>query len=89
MNKTINFNLKLNQNDKRNVEKACSEVNLSIRDLFTAVIKKVSFKKHINIDLDIDPFYSDSNIKYLENLDKDVKQGKAHFSQHDLIENNK
>ena len=34
----------------------------------------------------IDPFYSKSNIRYLEGIVKDVKDGTAHFSEHDLIE---
>lgn len=34
----------------------------------------------------IDPFYSDSNIRYLENIVSDIKDGKAHFAEHDLIE---
>ena len=33
-----------------------------------------------------DPFYSDSNIRYLENIVRDIKDGKAHFAEHDLIE---
>ena len=34
----------------------------------------------------VDPFYSDSNIRYLENIVRDIKDGKAHFAEHDLIE---
>lgn len=34
----------------------------------------------------IDPFYSKNNIRYLEGIVKDVKDGTAHFSEHDLIE---
>ena len=33
-----------------------------------------------------DRFYSDSNIRYLENIVRDIKDGKAHFAEHDLIE---
>ncbi len=35
---------------------------------------------------EIDPFYSDSNIRHLENIVRDIKNGKAHFAEHDLIE---
>ena len=31
-------------------------------------------------------FYSESNIRYLEGIMRDVKDGKAHFAEHDLIE---
>ena len=33
-----------------------------------------------------DPFYSESNIKYLEGIMQDIKEGKAHFAEHELIE---
>lgn len=33
-----------------------------------------------------DPFYSESNLRHLENIVKDIKAGKAHFAEHDLIE---
>ena len=34
----------------------------------------------------IDPFYSESNIRYLENIVQDIKEGKANFVEHDLVE---
>lgn len=37
-------------------------------------------------EVSADPFYSDSNINYLESIARDIKDGKAHFSEHDLIE---
>lgn len=33
-----------------------------------------------------DPFYSESNLRHLESVMQDVKAGKAHFAEHDLIE---
>ena len=33
-----------------------------------------------------DFFYAENNIKHLKNIVKDVKDGTAHFSEHDLIE---
>ena len=43
-------------------------------------------KKRIPFEVSVDPFYSDSNIRYLENIVSDIKDGKAHFAEHDLIE---
>jgi DNA-damage-inducible protein J len=53
---------------------------------FTIFAKKVSREKRIPFELSADPFYSESNIKYLEAIMEDVKSGKAHFAEHDLIE---
>jgi DNA-damage-inducible protein J len=33
-----------------------------------------------------DPFYSKENIEYLEKIVDDIKTGKAHFEEHDLLE---
>lgn len=35
-----------------------------------------------------DPFYSESNIHYLENIVDDIKHQKAHFAEHDLFDDN-
>lgn len=47
---------------------------------YDLILKKYGFSG------DPDPFYSDSNIRHLENIVHDVKDGKAHFAEHDLIE---
>lgn len=33
-----------------------------------------------------DPFYLESNMRYLKNIMQEIKEGKAHFVEHDLIE---
>jgi DNA-damage-inducible protein J len=53
---------------------------------FTVFAKKVGREKRIPFEVSVDPFYSDSNIRYLENIVSDIKDGKAHFAEHDLIE---
>ncbi len=37
-------------------------------------------------EVSADPFYSKSNINYLEGIAKDIRDGKAHFTEHELIE---
>lgn len=39
-----------------------------------------------DVQSEVDPFYSESNIRHLENIMQDIKDGKAHFAEHDLIE---
>lgn len=34
----------------------------------------------------IDQFYSANNIRYLEGIAQDIRDGNAHFAEHDLIE---
>lgn len=49
-------------------------------------LRKVAREGRIPFELSVDPFYSESNIRYLEGIMQDVKDGKAHFAEHDLIE---
>ena len=53
---------------------------------FTIFAKKVSREKRIPFEVSVDPFYSESNIRHLEKVVKDIRNGKAHFAEHDLIE---
>ena len=42
--------------------------------------------KATQIEIKADPFYSKSNIEYLEKKMKDYKESKLTFEEHDLIE---
>ena len=48
--------------------------------------KKVGREYRIPFEVSADPFYSESNLRHLESVMQDVKDGKAHFAEHDLIE---
>ena len=82
----VNVNFKLDADVKKSMEQACSELGLSMSAAFTVFAKKVGREKRIPFEVSVDPFYSDSNIRYLENIVSDIKDGKAHFAEHDLIE---
>ncbi len=82
----VNVNFKLDPNVKKSMEQACNELGLSMSAAFTIFAKKVAREKRIPFDVSVDPFYSESNIRYLENIVNDIKDGKAHFAEHKLIE---
>ncbi len=86
MSQTVNVNFKLDADVKKSMEQVCSELGLSMSAAFTVFAKKVCREKRIPFEVSVDPFYSDSNIRYLENIARDIKDGKAHFAEHDLIE---
>ena len=86
MAQTVNVNFKLDADVKKSMEQVCSELGLSMSAAFTIFAKKVGREKRIPFDVSVDPFYSESNIRYLENIVRDIKAGKAHFAEHDLIE---
>lgn len=86
MAQVVNVNFKLDADVKKDMEKACSDMGLSMSAAFTIFAKKVGRERRIPFEITADPFYSDSNIQYLENIMRDIKDGKGHFAEHDLIE---
>lgn len=49
-------------------------------------IKKVGREHRIPFELSVDPFYSESNMKYLDGIMQNIEAGKVHFAEHELIE---
>ena len=86
MAQTVNVNFKLDADVKKSMEKACSEMGLSMSTAFTIFARKVGREKRIPFAVSVDPFYSESNIRYLEQKMKDYKAGRLQFAEHGLIE---
>ena len=86
MSQMVNVNFKLNEDVKKSMEKTCSELGMSMSTAFTIFAKKVAREKRIPFEISVDPFYSKSNIRYVEKIAEDIKNGQAHFSEHELIE---
>ena len=86
MAQVVNVNFKLDADVKKNMEQVCSELGLSMSAAFTLFAKKVGREKRIPFDVSVDPFYSESNIRYLEQKKREIDEGRAHFAEHDLIE---
>ena len=88
MSQMVNANFKLDADVKRNMEQVCSELWLSMSEAFTVFAKKVVREKRIPFEVSIDPFYSEGNIRYLESVVCDIKEGKANFVEYSLLEVN-
>ena len=86
MAQTVNVNFKLDSDVKRSMEQACSDMGLSMTAAFTIFAKKVGRERRIPFEVSADPFYSESNLRYLESIARDIREGKAHFEEHELIE---
>lgn len=86
MAQVVNVNFKLDADVKKNMEQVCSELGLSMSAAFTIFAKKVGREKRIPFDVSVDPFYSESNIRYLEQKKREIDEGRARFAEHDLIE---
>lgn len=86
MAQAANINFKLDVNIKKGMEQVCSELGLSMSAAFTIFARKVSREQRIPFDVSVDPFYSESNMRYLEQKMADYKEGKLKFTEHELIE---
>lgn len=80
------ISLRVDDDVKRNAERTFDAIGLSMSTAINIFLKTVVRENRIPFELSADPFYSANNINYLENIMQDVKDGKAHFAEHDLTE---
>lgn len=78
-------NFRMDEDLKKNMEKVCKEMGLSMTSAFTIFATKVSREGRIPFEISVDPFYDRKNIYELEKRIKDIKEGKAQFQEHELI----
>lgn len=85
MAQVVNVNFKLDADIKKSMEEACSEMGISMSAAFKIFAKKVGREKRIPFEVSADPFYSESNIRYLEEKMEEYKAGKLKFAEHELL----
>ena len=73
MAQVVNVNFKLDADIKKSMEEACSEMGISMSAAFKIFAKKVGREKRIPFEITADPFYSESNIRYLEEKMEEYK----------------
>ena len=83
---TTQVSFRIDEDIKRNAERALDDMGLTMSAAITVFLKKVGREHRIPFEVSADPFYSESNIRYLEGIMQDIKEGRAHFAEHDLIE---
>ena len=81
-----NVNFRLDEDVKKGMEQVCTELGMSMTTAFTIFAKKVCREKRIPFDVSIDPFYSESNMRYIKKKMADYKAGRLNFAEHELIE---
>lgn len=86
MAQAVNVNFRMDAELKNSMEKVCADMGLTMTTAFTIFAKKVSREKRIPFEISADPFYSESNIRYLEKKMEDYKAGRLQFAEHELIE---
>ena len=83
---TVNVNIKMDEDVKKRMERACAEMGLSMSAAFTMFAKKVGREYRIPFAVSAAPFYSESNMNYLRRVISDIESRKAVLKEHELIE---
>ena len=86
MANAVNVNFRMDSQLKKDMEALCDELGMSMTTAFTIFAKKMTREHKIPFEVSVDPFYAESNIRYLEGIANDIKTGKAHLEEHGLLE---
>lgn len=80
------ISVRVDDDIKRSAERTFDTIGISMSTAINIFLKTVARENRIPFELNADPFYSRSNIRYLEDVMRDIKEGNAHFAEHELIE---
>lgn len=80
------ISVRVDDDVKIGAERTFDAIGLSMSTAINVFLKACARENRIPFELTADPFYSRSNMRYLENLMNDIKNGNAHFAEHELIE---
>ena len=79
-------NFRIDEEVKKKMESACKEMGMSLSTAFNIFAVKVGNEKRIPFEITADPFYSETNMKMLEQRIANIESGKSVPKKHDLIE---
>ena len=80
------ISLRVDDEVKRRAEQTFDDIGLSMSTAINIFLKKVARERRIPFELTADPFYSESNMHYLEKKMEDYKAGRLNLVEHELIE---
>ena len=80
----VMVNFRVDEDVKKSMEQACSELGLSMSAAFTIFAKKVGREKRIPFEVSVDPFYSEKNMQRLERIAESIMNGSARLEEHEI-----
>jgi len=71
------ISVRIDDEVKKNAEKACDELGLSMSAAITIYLKKLGRERRIPFEVSADPFYSEENMARLRKSIADLNAGKG------------
>ena len=71
------INFRIDETTKKQMEQICNELGITMSTAFNIFAKKMIREKRIPFDVSIDPFYSESNMKAIDESIKQLEEGKV------------
>ena len=72
---SINFRMERSQ--KNELEKVCREMGMTMTTAFNIFAQRVIRDRKIPFEVSADPFYSEKNMKWLEESQREIEEGKV------------
>ena len=72
---SINFRMERSQ--KNELEKVCREMGMTMTTAFNIFAQRVIRDRKIPFEVSADPFYSEKNLKWLEESQREIEEGKV------------
>ena len=82
---TTSITIRMDEKLKKQAEILFEDIGLNMTTAITMFTKAVVRQNKIPFEITADPFYSESNLKVLEQRIADIESGKSVPKKHDLI----
>ncbi|NBJ90874.1 type II toxin-antitoxin system RelB/DinJ family antitoxin [Acutalibacter sp. 1XD8-36] len=88
MAQSVNVNFRMDVELKKNLEEIGQRMGMNLTTMLTVCCKKIEQERRIPFEItaDPDPFYSESNVRYLKSKLDSLNAGTLPLESHELIE---
>lgn len=85
--KNKNIHVVIDEETKESAQKVFQKLGMDMSTGIRIFLKQVARDENIPFVISADPFYSESNLKFLKDSIKEVKEGKTHIMTLEELEN--
>ena len=86
MSQTAQVSFRIDKEVKQMAEQALNDMGLTMSAAITLFLKNIGRERPIPFEISADPFYSESNINYLNKVIDGIEDGTRPLTEHHLIE---